>query len=159
ARIVDLVELVPTAELGADRVPQQLHDLDALAVVDVVRAADIFGEILVDRGIVEVLRGRREINERGGDDLLDDLLHAPVGVAGEYAIARAGLRIRQHRAAAPRHRIHRHRIRDRPEKIAPRDDLAEHRLIAAEFIRASDAQRLRDQADEEIELHGETRAA
>src|SRR6188768_2060443 len=37
-RVVDLIELMPSAELGADRIPQQLHDLDALAVIDVVRA-------------------------------------------------------------------------------------------------------------------------
>ena len=55
ARIVDLVKLMAPAELGADRVPQQLHDLDALAIADIVRAAHIFGEILVDRRIVEIL--------------------------------------------------------------------------------------------------------
>src|SRR5262249_11294426 len=32
AGVVALVELVPGTELGADRVPQQLHDLDALLV-------------------------------------------------------------------------------------------------------------------------------
>src|SRR5262249_7424834 len=47
AGIVHLVKLVASAEFGADRVPQKLHDLDALLVVDAVRAAHIFGEIFV----------------------------------------------------------------------------------------------------------------
>src|SRR5215469_7911017 len=34
AGIIHLVELVARAEFGADRVPQELHDLDALLVVD-----------------------------------------------------------------------------------------------------------------------------
>src|SRR5437763_1737753 len=41
AGIVALVELVAAAELAADRVPQQLHDLDALLVIDAVGAAHI----------------------------------------------------------------------------------------------------------------------
>src|SRR5262245_2889246 len=36
AGVVDLVELVAAAELGPDRVPQQLHDLDALAIAHAV---------------------------------------------------------------------------------------------------------------------------
>src|SRR5262249_43770734 len=34
ARVVDLVELVAAAELGADRVPQELHQLDPAHGVD-----------------------------------------------------------------------------------------------------------------------------
>src|SRR5580658_11246334 len=37
AGVVALVELVARAELGTDRVPQELHDLDALLVADAVR--------------------------------------------------------------------------------------------------------------------------
>ena len=36
AGVVALVELVASAELGADRIPQELHHLDALLVVDAV---------------------------------------------------------------------------------------------------------------------------
>src|SRR3954454_20411011 len=54
AGVVDFVELVPAAELGPDRIPQELHDLDALAIADVVRAAHIFRQILVDRWILEI---------------------------------------------------------------------------------------------------------
>ena len=46
AGVVDLVELVAAAELGADRVPQELHQLDALDRVDTARAAEVEVEIL-----------------------------------------------------------------------------------------------------------------
>src|SRR5436305_16688 len=36
AGVVHLVELVPAAKLRADRVPQELHYLDALLVIDAV---------------------------------------------------------------------------------------------------------------------------
>ena len=41
ARVVHLVEFVSRAELGPDRVPQQLHCFDAFLVVDSVRAAHV----------------------------------------------------------------------------------------------------------------------
>ena len=63
AGIVHLVELVAGAELGADGVPQKLHDLDALLVVDAVRAAHIARQIFVDLGILEVARMRRQIDQ------------------------------------------------------------------------------------------------
>src|SRR5215472_14197798 len=55
AGVVALVELVAGTELGADRVPQELHDLDALLVADAVRAAHVAGEVLVDLGVLEIL--------------------------------------------------------------------------------------------------------
>jgi hypothetical protein len=39
ARVVDLVELVATAELGPDRVPQQLHQLHAPDRVGAARSS------------------------------------------------------------------------------------------------------------------------
>src|SRR5947207_4813813 len=45
AGVIHLVELVPRPELAADRVPQELHDLDALLVVDAVGAADVAGKV------------------------------------------------------------------------------------------------------------------
>src|SRR6267143_1299571 len=45
ARVVTLVELVAAAELGADGVPQKLHELDALHRVGAVGAAQILVEI------------------------------------------------------------------------------------------------------------------
>ena len=55
AGVVHLIEFVAAAELGADRVPQELHHLDALLVADAVRATHIFREIFVDVGVLEVL--------------------------------------------------------------------------------------------------------
>src|SRR5262249_37522088 len=94
--VVHLVELVAAAELGADGVPQQLHHLDALFVADAVRTTHVLREILVDVGIFEVLRRRRKINERRGDDFLHDLLDPAVGIAGEDAVARAGVQVGEH---------------------------------------------------------------
>src|SRR6267142_3400855 len=41
ARVVPLVQLVAAAELGADRVPQELHELDAIDRVGAVGAAQV----------------------------------------------------------------------------------------------------------------------
>jgi hypothetical protein len=57
AGVVALVKLVPPAELGADRVPQELHDLDPLLVADAVRAADILLQERVDRRVGKVFGG------------------------------------------------------------------------------------------------------
>src|SRR4030095_63630 len=73
AGVVHLVELVAAAELGAHRVPKKLHHLDALLVTDAVRPAHVFGEILVDLRIAEILGRGRQIDQRGGGDLLDAL--------------------------------------------------------------------------------------
>src|SRR5262249_20236798 len=59
----------------------------------------------------------------------------------------------------PRRRIVGHGVGEPPEQIAPGDDLAEQRLVAAEFIGTGRPQRLGDDADEEVELDREARAA
>src|ERR1019366_8531697 len=41
AGVVALIQFVPAADLGADRVPQQLHDLDPLDILDAVRGAGL----------------------------------------------------------------------------------------------------------------------
>ncbi len=159
AGVVHLVELVPAAEFGADRIPQELEHLDALLVADAVGAAHVAREILVDLGIAEILGRGRQIDQCRGHDLLHDLLHPPIGVAREHAIARARLRVRQHRAVDPRRGIERHGVGQRPEQIPPGDDLAQHRLVAAELVAAGGAQRLGDHAHQEIELDRQPRAA
>src|SRR5205085_11763922 len=50
AAVVALVELVAAAELAADGVPEQLHELHALDRLDPVRAADVAIEVLADGG-------------------------------------------------------------------------------------------------------------
>src|SRR5580658_6959309 len=54
ARVVALVELMPAAELGADRVPEQLHDLDPFDGVDPVRAADVPVQVAADLRVLKV---------------------------------------------------------------------------------------------------------
>src|SRR5262245_62470513 len=55
ARVVDLVELVPAAELGADRVPQELHELDAPHCVDTARTSQIEVQVPAEVRRLEVL--------------------------------------------------------------------------------------------------------
>src|SRR5215468_7655071 len=50
ARVVDLIELVAAAELAADGVPEELHQLDALDGVDAARAAQVRVEVLLEIG-------------------------------------------------------------------------------------------------------------
>ena len=61
--VVQLVELVAGTELGADRIPEKLHGLDALLVVDVAGAADVASEVFVDLGILEIAGVTGEIDE------------------------------------------------------------------------------------------------
>src|SRR5690349_20914819 len=124
-----------------------------------MRAAYVARQIGIDRRVLEVLGGGWKINERRRDDLLYDLLDAAIGVAREHAIARARLRIRQHRVADPWRRIVRHGVGKRPEQIPPRDDLTEQRLVAAELVRARRLERLGDHTDQEVELDREAGAA
>ena len=65
----------------------------------------------------------------------------------------------QHRAVDPWLGIARHGVGERPEQVAPADHLADLRLHAAERLHAGGARRLVEQADDEIELHREPRAA
>ncbi len=117
------------------------------------------GKILVDLRIFEVLRRRRKIDQRRSDDLLHDLLDPAISIAGEHAIARARLHVGKHRAIDPRRGICRHRIGQSPEQIPPGDHFAQHGLIAAEFVGTGSAQRLGDDADQEVELDRKPRAA
>src|SRR5712692_10536460 len=48
AGVVDLVQLVPPAELGADGVPQELHELDPLDRVDPARSSEVEVEVLAE---------------------------------------------------------------------------------------------------------------
>src|SRR5471032_3091381 len=56
AGIIDLVELVAAAEFGADRVPQQLEQLDPLLGRIAGGAAQIFVELGADLRAVEIAR-------------------------------------------------------------------------------------------------------
>src|SRR5690606_12362951 len=60
--IVDLVELVTGAELGADRVPQKLHQLRALLSGVAVRAAHVAVDVRPDLGIREIACVRVQVD-------------------------------------------------------------------------------------------------
>src|SRR5215471_4454110 len=74
ARIVDLVELVPAGELGADRVPQELHELDAPHCVDTARTSQIEVQISAEVRRFEVLGVRVEVYQAAGHRFLDQVL-------------------------------------------------------------------------------------
>src|SRR5688572_33164458 len=56
AGVVDLVELVPTAELATERIPQQFPKLHAVFGRIAVRSSEILVEIRPDVGVVEIAR-------------------------------------------------------------------------------------------------------
>src|SRR5436309_2098732 len=74
ARVIDLVQLVAAAELGPDRVPQELHQLHALDRVDAAGAAQVEVEVLAQVGLLEVPRVRVQIDEPARHRLLDEVL-------------------------------------------------------------------------------------
>src|SRR5207244_2057177 len=82
----DLVELVPTAELGTDRVPQELHELDPLDRVDAARAAQVEVEVAAQVRVLEIARVRVEINEPARHRLLDQVLDLHVGMRRQHPV-------------------------------------------------------------------------
>src|SRR4051812_11319686 len=84
AGVVALVQLVPAAELGADGVPQGLHDLDPVDRVDAVGAADVLVEVGADLGGLEVAGVGVEVDQPAGDVGLDDLLDSRVALDHEH---------------------------------------------------------------------------
>src|ERR1700722_20667660 len=72
ASVVDLIKLVPAAELGGQAVPQQLHQLDALLGFVAVGAAQVAIEVGPHLRILEVPRVAVEINESGRNGLLNN---------------------------------------------------------------------------------------
>src|SRR5437870_12740363 len=86
AGVIDLVELVATAELGADRVPQELHELDPLDRVDPARPPQLEAEVLASIRGLEVARVRVEIDEPARDGLLDQVLDLHVRLGGQDLI-------------------------------------------------------------------------
>src|SRR5262245_14066912 len=72
--VVDLVQLVAAAELAADRIPQELHQLDASHRVDAPRPAQVEVKILAQVRRPEVLRVRVEVDEPARHGLLDEVL-------------------------------------------------------------------------------------
>jgi hypothetical protein len=61
--VVALMQLVPAAELGADRVPQQLHQLDPLDGLDAVRAAQVRIQVGPDIGAGEVVGAGADVDQ------------------------------------------------------------------------------------------------
>ena len=78
AGVVALVELVAAAELAADGVPEQLHQLDALDRVVAAGAADVLVDVRAQLRVLEVLGVRVQVDQAAADALLDDLLDARV---------------------------------------------------------------------------------
>src|ERR687886_959820 len=74
ARVVALVELVAAAELRAEGVPRELHELHALDGVVAVRAAHVLVEKRAQLRGLEVDRMRVEVDQRAAEVVLDDLL-------------------------------------------------------------------------------------
>src|SRR6516165_602296 len=102
AGVIDLVEFMTSAELGADRVPQQLHQLDPLDGRDAARASDVEVEIFAKLGHGEIARMRVQIDQAAGNRLLDLMFDLYIGLGPEHVVGRTGLRAGEHNAAGPR---------------------------------------------------------
>src|SRR5262249_52366047 len=152
ARGIDLVQLVPAAELGSDRVRQELHQLHALDRVDAAGAAQVQVEILAQIRVLEVPGVRVEVDEPAGDRLLDQVLDLHVGFWRQHLVRGRRLHGRHDAAAAPRVAALRHRVRQSPDHVAPRDDLTDVRLDPAERARPDHLRRLDHPAGDEDEL-------
>src|SRR6185369_17192391 len=157
ADVVDLVELVASAELGADGVPQHLHDLDPLHRGHAARAAHVLVEVAADLGRLEVGGVRVQVDQAGGDDLLDDVLDFRHRLLVEHAVGTGEMGIGTHNVV-PGHRALGHGVGKRPERVAPSDDLAELGLHAVETLGAGDLQGARQEAADEVHLDREARA-
>src|SRR5262252_7524134 len=101
ARVVDLVQLVPAAELGAHRVPQELHELDALDGVDAARAAEVAIEVTPEIRRLEVARMRVEVDEPARHRLLDEVLDLHIRFGGQHLIRSGWLHSGKDAAARP----------------------------------------------------------
>src|ERR1700722_6125304 len=86
ASVVDLIKLVPAAELGGQAVPQQLHQLDELLRFEAVGAPQVAVEEGANPGVLEGPRVAIEINESGRSGLLNNVLDLRVGHRCEYLI-------------------------------------------------------------------------
>ncbi len=62
AEVIALVQLVPAAELGADGVPHELHQLHAVYGLVAIRPADVLIQIFPDLRLLEIARMRRQID-------------------------------------------------------------------------------------------------
>src|SRR5215467_8615232 len=131
--VVPLVELVTSAELGADGVPHQLHQLHAVDGFVAVAAADELIEEGPELRHFEVESARWQVDERAGEAVLDDLLDLRIRDARHHAVRQPVIEVRQHVAFSPRNRRPRHRVGEAPEAVPPREDFADLRLHTAEF--------------------------
>src|SRR5215471_18356148 len=71
AGVIDLVELVAAPELGSHRVPQELHELDALDGVDAARASQVAIEVAAEVRRLEVASVRVEVDQSARHRLFD----------------------------------------------------------------------------------------
>src|ERR1700689_5800728 len=143
---------MPARELGADAVPQQLHQLDPVDRVAAARAAQVLVEVRPYLVVPEVLGARVDVDEPAGYVLQDDLPDPRIADLHEPAVCHPVLGIGQYGAVLPGDRVPRGGIRQRPEEVAPGEDLAEAGLHATEVLRAGDFYRLGEQAGNEFGL-------
>ena len=106
---------MPAGEFGAERVPQQLEQLDALLGLVAVGAAQILIEIGTDFRILEVARMAIEVDQPRRHRLLDEIFDAGIGHRRDDLIGIARVHVRQHVVADPRLGVLDHRVRQSPE--------------------------------------------
>src|SRR5262249_54836888 len=79
SRVVSLVELVATAEFASDRVPDELHELDALGCLTTAGSSDVPVDERQQIGALQVLDVRARVNQARAQRLFEELLDPTVG--------------------------------------------------------------------------------
>ena len=135
AGVIDFVEFVAGAEFGADGVPDELEELDALGGGS-GGAAIIFFEERGEIGILEILVARWRHEQAAAEKFFEDVANGGPALCAEEAHGVGVFLLGDDRAAGSALRIAAHCRRHSPDQISPSDDFAESGLHAAKGVRA-----------------------
>src|SRR5215471_4419268 len=96
AKVVPLIKFMSSTELAADRVPHELHQLDAFLCGIAVGAAHKLIEILSDLRCLEISGIRRQVNQCAGHYVLNDFFEAWIYDARSNSVSEAVVQVRQY---------------------------------------------------------------
>ena len=148
-----------TAELGANGVPEQLHQLDAVLCTIPVRATDIFIKIWTEFGILEVDGTGVEVDHAARQGLFDEVLNDGVEGRSKHLVSRGCLHIGQNGPIRPRLSVTRHRLCQAPEQVAIGNDFPNASLHAAVILRAGRFNGLEHESCDKLKLDGQASAS
>ncbi len=149
---------MPPAELGPHGIPEQLQHLDPLDRVVAARAPEIAIDQGPKLGVLEIVGVGVQIDQTTRDGLLDDLLHPGIGRGRQRPVGHAVGRIGLVGTAHPRLCRFAHRVAERPEGVAPGQDLPDLHPRAGGAAIADRLRGLQQETRQKVEFYGEARA-